>query len=74
MKTFETAQFMKKFVLMCFALMVLFAAFAPTPASAQGLPKITVGVDQSDDPADLSVTLQKLLLLTVLSLAPSPSG
>ncbi len=71
MKTSETAQYMKKFILICFALTVLFGAIAPTPASAQGLPKITIGVDQSEDPADLSVTLQILLLLTVLSLAPS---
>ena len=62
---------MKKLFLIGFALMVLLTAFAPTHVAAQGLPKITVGVDQSDDPADLSVTLQILLLLTVLSLAPS---
>jgi flagellar biosynthetic protein FliP len=42
-----------------------------TEAFGQGLPKLTVGVEESEDPADLSVTLQIVLLLTVLSLAPS---
>lgn len=35
------------------------------------LPKIGIDVGTSDDPEDLSVTLQLLLLMTVLSLAPS---
>ena len=35
------------------------------------LPKIGIDVGTSDDPEDLSVTLQILLLMTVLSLAPS---
>lgn len=43
----------------------------PGVAHGQGLPKISLGVEQSDNPADLSVTLQILLLLTVLSVAPS---
>jgi flagellar biosynthetic protein FliP len=37
----------------------------------QGLPKISIGVESSDSPKNLSVTLQIVLLLTVLSLAPS---
>jgi flagellar biosynthetic protein FliP len=61
----------RKLTLLGIALIVFAAVVAPTHAVAQGLPKITVGIDQSDDPADLSVTLQILLLLTVLSLAPS---
>jgi len=40
-------------------------------AFGQGLPKISVGIESSDSPSDLSVTLQIVLLLTVLSLAPS---
>jgi len=35
------------------------------------LPNLTFGVDQSSDPADLIPTLQIVLMLTVLSLAPS---
>lgn len=38
---------------------------------AQGIPKITLGVDQSSDPGDMSTTLQILLLMTVLALAPA---
>jgi len=38
---------------------------------AQGIPKITLGVDQSTDPGDMSTTLQILLLMTVLALAPA---
>lgn len=52
-------------------LFVVGFAVAPTHVAAQGLPKISISVDKSDNPADLSVTLQILLLLTVLSLAPS---
>jgi len=39
--------------------------------SAQVLPKITLGLEQSSQPKDVAVSLQVLLLLTVLSLAPS---
>jgi len=44
------------------------------PAISHGqsaLPKISVQVDQSSDPQDLVPTLQIVLLLTILSLAPS---
>jgi flagellar biosynthetic protein FliP len=42
-----------------------------TTAEAQSLPKISVGVEPSEDAADLSVALQIVLMLTVLTLAPS---
>ena len=51
--------------------MSLLLVLVASSAMAQGLPKISVGIEQSNDPADLSVTLQIILLLTVLSLAPS---
>ncbi|GAB4337277.1 MAG: flagellar type III secretion system pore protein FliP [Calditrichia bacterium] len=35
------------------------------------LPKISLGVDTADNPSDLSVTLQIILLMTILSLAPA---
>lgn len=42
------------------------------PAQAQTvLPKITIGVDQAAGADDLAVTIQILLMLTVLALAPS---
>jgi len=52
-------------------LALVLMAVCPLDALAQGLPKISVGIEQSDSPQDLSVTLQIILLLTVLSLAPS---
>lgn len=40
-------------------------------AQAPVLPKITIGVDRAQRPGDIAVTLQILLLLTVLSLVPA---
>jgi flagellar biosynthetic protein FliP len=44
-----------------------------TPALvwAEGLPTLTVGLGQSTDPAQMSTALQILLVLTVLTIAPS---
>jgi flagellar biosynthetic protein FliP len=39
--------------------------------SAQTLPKVSIQVGESTDPADLSTTLKIVILLTVLSLAPA---
>jgi len=52
---------------------VLFLAILlPALASAQtSIPKITLGIGQAGTPGDVTVTLQVLLLLTILSLAPS---
>jgi len=44
--------------------------FLASPAAAQVLPKITVGVDQARSPQEASVTLQVVFLITILSLAP----
>jgi len=38
---------------------------------AQSLPKITIGVEETDEPEEVALTLQILALMTVLSLAPS---
>jgi len=40
-------------------------------AVAQGLPSIKVDVGQTDDPSELTTTLQIVLLMTILALAPS---
>ena len=40
-------------------------------SAAQSLPKISVGVEEATSPSDLSATLQIVVLLTVLSLAPA---
>jgi len=47
------------------------ALLAGSTAQAQSLPKISIGVEPLQNPKDLSVALQIVLLLTVLSLAPS---
>lgn len=39
--------------------------------NAQGLPKITIGVEEADEPEEVALTLQILAMMTVLSLAPS---
>jgi len=46
--------------------------FLPALAAAQtALPKVTIGVGQAGSPQDVAVTLQILVMLTILSLAPS---
>ena len=55
----------KKLVLIIGLFIVTGAIFAQT------FPKVTLGIDQTTDPKDVAVTLQILLLMTVLSLAPS---
>ena len=52
-------------------LTVILLAVLGNTASSQTLPKISIGVEESEDAKDLSVTLQILLLLTILTLAPA---
>ena len=64
---------MKKFVFI-FAILLFF--FIAIPVFAQQsttvpIPKIGINIGTSENPKDVSVTLQILLLMTVLSLAPS---
>ena len=47
------------------------ATFAQQSNTTIPLPKIGIDIGTSDSPKDVSVTLQILLLMTVLSLAPS---
>ncbi len=51
--------------------LILIMAALSGMASAQAIPKISLEVGQSTEPSDLSATLQIVLLLTVLTLAPS---
>jgi flagellar biosynthetic protein FliP len=51
--------------------LILFFIFAAGNGLAQGIPKISVEVGQASKPGELSTTLQIVLLLTVLTLAPS---
>ena len=57
---------MKKIIL----LLILFT-FVIGVVHAQVVPKVTVGLGQAQSPKDVAVSLQILLILTVLSIAPS---
>ena len=52
-------------------LLILITVFLPFAAQAQGLPTITLGIGEANEPAQVSTALQILLLLTILSVAPS---
>lgn len=56
-----------------FSAIILFTGILILPAFAQAptFPKVTIGVDPSSSPEDFAVTIQIVLLLTVLTLAPS---
>ena len=43
----------------------------PNPSEAQGLPRISIAVDESSKPEDVAVTLEIIFLLTILTLAPA---
>jgi flagellar biosynthetic protein FliP len=60
-----------RLTLLCATASIVITLIASVDAVAQGLPKIAVEVTESEDPQDLSVTLQIVLLLTILTLAPS---
>ncbi len=54
-----------------YVLVLITMFLLPVLANAQPLPKVTIGLDQAQNPGDVAVTLQIILLLTVLSLAPA---
>jgi len=68
--------FRSRFVLLI-AFFIIITIFVPTGLAAQQtgggfvFPKISFGVDQAKSKGDVAVSLQILLLLTVLSLAPA---
>jgi flagellar biosynthetic protein FliP len=53
------------------ALVIIATAILGGSSQAQTIPKISMEVGQSSEPSDLSTTLQIVILLTVLTLAPS---
>lgn len=61
----------KRFSLILFLFLILLICLPDLQLQAQSVPKITVGVDQSTKPEDIAVTLQILLIMTVLALAPA---
>ena len=50
--------------------LVLAALVLAVPASAQALPKVSIGIDQAKSPQEASVTLQIVFLMTILAIAP----
>lgn len=60
----------KVLVLLCVIFLLSDAAFAQQSTNIP-LPKIGIDIGTADSPEDISITLQILLLMTVLSLAPS---
>ena len=56
-----------RLILFCAATVLLLAG----GSTAQTLPKVSIEVGEVTDPSDLSTTLQIVILLTVLALAPS---
>ncbi len=61
---------MKKAAICLFGVALVCLATAST-VSAQAIPKVSVEVGKATKPGDLSVTLQIVILMTVLALAPS---
>jgi flagellar biosynthetic protein FliP len=54
-----------------FAFVLILISLISLDINAQAIPKVSVELGESDDPGDLSATLQIVLLLTVLTVAPS---
>jgi len=50
---------------------LLFLLLVPALAHAQGLPTLTLGVGEATEPGQVSTTLQVLMVLTILSIAPA---
>ena len=64
---------MKRYVLVLtiFLILVSFSNIPAQQSSTIPFPKIGINVGTANNPEDISVTLQLLLLMTILSLAPS---
>ena len=60
-----------KIILFTIIIVVVFISMMSIELNAQSVPKFTFGVEESDEPEDVSLTLQILAMMTVLSLAPS---
>ena len=61
----------KRIVIILFLLVISSTATAQQQNTTIPFPKIGIDIGTADNPEDISVTLQILLLMTVLSLAPS---
>ncbi|MFH2037151.1 MAG: flagellar biosynthetic protein FliP, partial [Candidatus Zixiibacteriota bacterium] len=61
---------MKRYIFI-FTLLFLTLGIISSDVYAQAIPKVSVEMGDSDDPGQLSATIQIVLLLTVLAVAPS---
>lgn len=52
-------------------LILLLLLLLPLGAQAQGLPSVTLGIGEATEPGEISTTLQVLMVLTILSVAPA---
>ena len=52
-------------------LILLLFLLLPLGAQAQGLPTVTLGIGEATEPGEISTTLQVLIVLTILSVAPA---
>lgn len=52
-------------------LLLLLGGVAETTIAQNAIPKVSIGLDKTDNPSELVPTLQIVFLLTILSLAPS---
>jgi flagellar biosynthetic protein FliP len=62
---------MKRTLLVCLVGAALISIIGASGVEAQTLPKVSIEVGKATQPKDLSVTLQIVILMTVLALAPS---
>ena len=64
---------MKRLMILTLLALIIFcpAFLHAQPATPLSLPKVGISIGSSNNPGDISTTLQILLLITVLSLAPS---
>lgn len=60
-----------KFIMFTITIVVVLITFTSIESNAQSVPKFTFAIEESDEPEDVSLTIQILAIMTVLSLAPS---
>ena len=65
-------QLLKPYKILLPVAFILFIMILPQASFAQtAVPKISIGIDKSNNPSDLVPTLQIIFLMTILTLAPS---
>lgn len=60
-----------KFIMFTITIVFVLITFTSIESNAQSVPKFTFAIEESDEPEDVSLTIQILAIMTVLSLAPS---